>query len=340
MGARVDFGPYPSPPLNLFCSAHLSGNGAHPTQINASLDKHVRVRRPSILTRFRLVLLEEASNPVYIDAPHALLAVDHPGTIQSDGAGSNSTITISGQPARAWWRFLYTMRDVPTALESFEYIQGVLETQGPFDASSCSRAIKMPSNNRGHFQGILGFSQGASFAALITAYLENREMKGNLLKDVKHPPLQFAVLFSGFYAPNEAIQLPNNIRTPSLHIFGIHDIMVAPENMARLSTYFDSPRVEIHHGGHFIPRTLNWRHFLTEYLNSTGGSSQVKVPGSEIQTEIRSPTLPTCREELEIVRRTIKGLDGQGFALFSIGVLSERVLGYFSFFTLSNLERL
>ncbi|KAJ7626933.1 serine hydrolase-domain-containing protein [Roridomyces roridus] len=239
--------------------------------------------------RSKLSAIEEACQDaiefVYIDAPHALLAVDLTGAIPSDGGRSTSTITISGQPARAWWRFLYTMRDVPTALESFEYIRRVLETQGPFDAR---------------------FSQGASLAALITAHLENHEMEGNLLKGVKHPPLQFAVLFSGFYAPNEAIQLPNNIRTPSLHIFGIHDIMVAPENMARLSTYFDSPRVEIHQGGHFIPRTLNWRRFLVEYLNSTGDSSQSIVPGSKIEIEIGSPTLPTCREELEIVRRTIK----------------------------------
>lgn len=70
-------------------------------------------------------------NLVYVDAPHTLMAVDLPGTVLPHA----SAVTISGQPARAWWRFLYTMRDVSAVHESFRYIRTVLETQGPFDVS-------------------------------------------------------------------------------------------------------------------------------------------------------------------------------------------------------------
>ncbi|KAJ7615390.1 serine hydrolase FSH, partial [Roridomyces roridus] len=185
---------------------------------------------------------------VYVDAPHILLAVDLPGSALSQA--SASAVTISDHPARAWWRFLYTMRDVEAVHKSFEYMRRVLEEQGPFD-------------------GILGFSQGASFAAMIVAHMENQDMPGCLLRGVNHPQFQFAILLSGFFAPCDVVALPRvPIRTPSLHIFGIHDIMVSPENMARLTTYFDAPRVEVHAGGHFIPRTQAWTRFIAAYLKS------------------------------------------------------------------------
>ncbi|KAJ7750452.1 FSH1-domain-containing protein, partial [Mycena maculata] len=184
---------------------------------------------------------------VFVDAPHILSPVDHPGAVISD-----SSMTLNGHLARAWWRFLYDMRDASTIVESFRNIQTVLETQGPF-------------------QGILGFSQGAAFASMILGYMEYPDFMPHLLSKVNHPPFEFAVMISGFLAPGIAYKsfpLPPMIHTPSLHIIGFNDTMVSPEQSIQLSSHFDNPRVEIHEGGHFIPRKHTWRRFLCDYLSS------------------------------------------------------------------------
>ncbi|KAJ7605561.1 hypothetical protein FB45DRAFT_1042153 [Roridomyces roridus] len=139
---------------------------------------------------------------------------------------------------------------------------------------------------------------------MVLAHLENPHIEGSLFQGIDHPPFEFAVLISGFYAPWWSIPLgPHRLRTPSLHIFGINDIMVSPENMARLIGYFKSPRVEIHQGGHFIPRTLSWRRFLVDYLSSRGthtGSAR-----SQHAVAVRSPTPPLCWEEFCSIQRML-----------------------------------
>ncbi|KAJ7508743.1 serine hydrolase FSH [Mycena galericulata] len=194
-----------------------------------------------------------------------------------EAASNPSAIDMNGFPARAWWRFLYDMRDVSTVVESFEYIKTVLETQGPFQHL---------------FKGIFGFSQGAAFAAMILAFMENPDLSPNLLRDVDHPPFEFAVIVSGFVAPSQLFPLPPNIRTPSLHIIGFNDIMVAPEISAKLADRFEDAQIEIHQGGHFIPRTRTWRKFLHDYLSSRASLSREKTE------EICAPTLPGYREKL------------------------------------------
>ncbi|KAJ7465784.1 FSH1-domain-containing protein [Mycena galericulata] len=206
---------------------------------------------------------------VFVDAPHTLAPVDFSGAPPSD----SSTMDINGYPARAWWRFLYDMRDVSTVIESFNHIRTVLETQGPF-------------------QGIFGFSQGAAFAAMILAFMESSDLDQNLLRNVKHPAFEFAVMVSGFVAPTQDFPLPPQIRTPSLHIMGLNDIMVAPEISAKLADRFETAQVEIHQGGHFIPRTRAWRSFFCEYLRSRASAS------GEVPDHIQAPTSPGYRKKL------------------------------------------
>ncbi|KAJ7621199.1 serine hydrolase-domain-containing protein [Roridomyces roridus] len=209
---------------------------------------------------------------VFVDAPHVLSPVDLPG------AASNDSLTvwsdINTNTSRAWWRYLYDVRDVSAVVESFHYIKNVLETQGPFE-------------------GILGFSQGACFAAMILAYMEHPHVMPHLLPDLKHPPFEFAVFISGFVAPTTAFPLPPMIHTPSLHVMGFNDIMVSPEMSLELAEHFDKPQIEMHEGGHFVPRKLTWRRFLSEYLNSRASTS---VPA--LWKPIPAPTPAWYREKL------------------------------------------
>ncbi|KAJ7127193.1 serine hydrolase FSH [Mycena epipterygia] len=210
---------------------------------------------------------------VFVDAPHILNPVDLPGAVASGPSDPLSLYTINGCPARAWWRFLYDMRDDSAVIESFQKIQTVLETQGPF-------------------HGMIGFSQGAALAAMILGYMENPQATPNLLPNIKHPPFEFAVMISGFVAPSKAFPIPARIRTPSLHVIGFNDVMVSPEQSIELTSHFDNAQIEIHQGGHFVPRKLTWRRFLCDYLNS-----RASVPG-KASDYIRAPTPPRYREEL------------------------------------------
>ena len=72
-----------------------------------------------------------------------------------------------------------------------------------------------------------------------------------------HPPLKFVVVYSGFAAPPEvygAFYGPK-IGTPSLHVFGGLDTVVAEERGQRLVAACEeaSREVLVHPGGHFVP---------------------------------------------------------------------------------------
>ncbi|KAJ7132221.1 serine hydrolase-domain-containing protein, partial [Mycena epipterygia] len=224
---------------------------------------------------------------VFVDAPHVLHPVDLAGTA-TVVADSSSLNTINGCLPRAWWRFLHDLRDHSAVVESFKKIQTVLEVQGPF-------------------QGIIGFSQGAALIAMILGYMENHGLRPNLLSNLKHPPLYvrpvcFAVMISGFIPPSEAFPLPPKIRTPSLHIIGFNDVILSPESSVKLAAHFDIAQIEIHQGGHFVPRKETWRRFLCDYLIS-------RAPAlGTVSDPIRAPTPPCYREELlGNVERVVQG---------------------------------
>ena len=109
-----------------------------------------------------------------------------------------------------------------------------------------------------HFDGILGFSQGAGAAAMLAAELEPR----------------FAILISGF-VPRDASAgaklfagVPASC--PSLHVFGLEDTLVLPERSRALVGCFANAAVISHTGGHHIPSGLPVRQQVVEFLETYG----------------------------------------------------------------------
>ncbi|RCI04223.1 hypothetical protein CU098_012117 [Rhizopus stolonifer] len=132
--------------------------------------------------------------------------------------------------------------------ESVEYIKSVLNEQGPFD-------------------GILGFSQGACFAALLTELLETRNPNFN------HPPFKLAILVSGFKpivqeATNSMLTKENKLKTPSLHYIGDFDTLVLPKTMLALTEAFENPVVFRHSGGHYLPSTPTSKKAFIQFLDT------------------------------------------------------------------------
>ncbi|MFE2070913.1 hypothetical protein ACFXDH_52630 [Streptomyces sp. NPDC059467] len=102
-----------------------------------------------------------------------------------------------------------------------------------------------------HFHGVIGFSQGAALAGLLTAVQERASdtARGDGLG------FRFAVMIGGFTsdAPQHADLFTRPLTTPSLHVTGSKDSIVPMRDSLRLAGRFADPVLVQHGGGHVIP---------------------------------------------------------------------------------------
>ncbi|XP_057834344.2 rhodanese-like domain-containing protein 6 isoform X2 [Cryptomeria japonica] len=140
--------------------------------------------------------------------------------------------------------------------ETVSHLQNIFADMGPFD-------------------GVLGFSQGASVAATLCTQLQNNP---GIYDDID---FKFVILCSGFPSPAETFQqfisnpgfLP--IDCPSLHIFGGNaalDRQIMSDTSMQLASLFRSDcRVVVKHSsGHIVPAQSPYidriKEFLTQFL--------------------------------------------------------------------------
>ncbi|HJZ23688.1 MAG TPA: DUF924 family protein, partial [Candidatus Babeliales bacterium] len=144
---------------------------------------------------------------------------------------------------RAWWissegNKIYQYNDI-----SLAYLKQVWEKEGPFD-------------------GILGFAQGGTMAAIMGCKEFNP---------------QFLILISSYFPRADEFKfmdVENSLTTPSIHIFGRNDILVIPERSKKLHQMFKSGSLIAHEGGHFTPKYWPYNEMrlfinqFTPYANS------------------------------------------------------------------------
>ncbi|KAJ3576489.1 hypothetical protein NP233_g397 [Leucocoprinus birnbaumii] len=200
---------------------------------------------------------------VFVDAPHVLQPVDLIGAHARNPALSFDAPEADLQAAeqdplltpRAWWRPNPERTKGVGLVESLVVIRDVLKTRT--------------------FEGVMGFSQGAAFAAVIAALLEKPESYPPFLIDGKppHPPMKFCIAVSGFKLTDPICDplFDPFYSTPTLHVIGKNDIVVIEERSRKLIAVSKNKRVEEHEGGHFVPSKGNWRKFLAEYLRNPSG---------------------------------------------------------------------
>lgn len=188
-------------------------------------------------------------------------AVDHPDKQVASGGGAEDEQTDN----YGWWRRKgssepYTYEGMEEGLKG---VAEVLKKEGPFD-------------------GVIGFSQGGAMAGMVASLLEpgRREAfeaaqaKGGMVYpqsfeedtgyvvDAIHPPMKFAVSYSGFGASTNALYqayyIPK-IKTPMMHFLGSVDTVVEEARSLRLVDACEAgrgengERVVYHPGGHFLP---------------------------------------------------------------------------------------
>lgn len=129
------------------------------------------------------------------------------------------------------------------------------------------------------FDGILGFSQGACMASILTALLEKPNLHPRFPSTSALHPFKFSIFCGGFLPAPTLFHPYYPIHTPTLHIIGKNDTIVTPTRSQTLIDRCTNGRVEEHDGGHWIPSKATWRSFLREYMTSFGeGGSNGDVP--------------------------------------------------------------
>ncbi|KAG5601293.1 hypothetical protein H5410_032663 [Solanum commersonii] len=106
--------------------------------------------------------------------------------------------------------------------------------------------------SKGPFDGLLGFSQGATLSGLLLGYME----QGKILKE--HPPMKLFVSISGakFRDPNICnIAYKDMMKVKSVHFIGEKDWLKLPSQ--ELTTAFENPLIIRHPQGHTVPRLGN-----------------------------------------------------------------------------------
>ncbi|KAK3446492.1 hypothetical protein EUGRSUZ_A02175 [Eucalyptus grandis] len=179
-------------------------------------------------------------------------------------AGGKSDIEgIFPPPYFEWFQFEKDFTEYTNLEECVKYLCEYIMSKGPFD-------------------GLLGFSQGATLSALLLGYqaqasriasfifivllcnIFSREVmvdmadiyfwkQGKVLKD--HPPLKFFISISGskFRTPDICdVAYKDPIKAKSVHFIGDKDWLKLPSQ--DLATAFDNPLIIRHPQGHTVPR--------------------------------------------------------------------------------------
>ncbi|PKI82300.1 dihydrofolate reductase [Malassezia vespertilionis] len=182
--------------------------------------------------------------------------------------------------ARAWWRHdgdVYRGWD-----NSAMFLQTVFQEHGPFD-------------------GIMGFSQGGSVTAVITAALEHPSLVPEMHGKFQELPFKFAINISGFRPADQKFDalFEPKIATPMLIIIGMNDFLVEPKTTETLLSICEQSRIVHHDGGHYLPTNASWRNFLRDFIDSfrvTTPSAWQDIPAPLMQLDDE-----ITREEAEAV---------------------------------------
>lgn len=195
-------------------------------------------------------LLKKQVELVYLSAPHGVRqGCSEEAPEKEDGSAPGPG---GDEDSRGWWfsdvqaRSFSAQQQCEESLgldESVAVVREAVQVQGPFD-------------------GILGFSQGAAFVAILCS-LQEQKLEPEF-------SFRFAVLVAGFRsACLEHLKFYSApLRIPSLHVFGLED-RVIPDDMSRqLLPSFLEPRVLTHPGGHFVPAASAHRPTYQDFLKS------------------------------------------------------------------------
>ncbi|XP_062448565.1 esterase OVCA2 [Rhea pennata] len=154
----------------------------------------------------------------------------------------------SDDDPRGWWF------SGPGTFEAQE------EAAAPAGLEESLAAVAAALAERGPFDGLLGFSQGAALAAMVCALQARGDPRF---------PVAFAVLVAGFAscAPAHSHFYQQPIALPTLHVVGDADAVITPRLSYELAQHFVEPVVLTHPGGHFVPAAAPQKKAYLDFLD-------------------------------------------------------------------------
>jgi len=214
--------------------------------------------------------LKKIAEFVFIDAPHELPFIYQSPMFEPNVNCASSSLPSCPPPPLENCKKKFAWFVTP----NFDGSSGVdwKVADGPFDPLQYQQQtagydislshLKNVFSQEGPFDGILGFSQGAAMAALISALQE--ELKGEM-------DFKFVVLCSGFALRMKAMEC-GPIKCPSLHIFGNEhgkDRQIANQTSKELASLYDSDCSAIveHDSGHIIPTRSPYIDEIKDFLS-------------------------------------------------------------------------
>lgn len=168
---------------------------------------------------------------MFANGPHHIQAL--PSETNPDPAPPNPNDPEDKQ-ARAWFMARNNVYEGWDA--SVTYLKTLCREQGPFD-------------------GVLGFSQGASLAAILAASLEHPERTPETSEPIQNKPFRFVISVSGFRPADPKFDplFRDQIQTPVMLIVGANDSIVTSERSQTLFERCANIRVVRHPGEHYLP---------------------------------------------------------------------------------------
>lgn len=194
----------------------------------------------------------------------------------------------------AWWRRTEPGKVYLGMAEGLARVADTIRKEGPFD-------------------GAIGFSQGGALSGIVASLLEpgrreafetarridsqKDEYPKSFIKedgDVIQSPLKFAIVYSGFAAPQEhylAYYEPK-ITAPVLHFLGSLDTLVEEQRSRVLVNACEGgeDRVVIHPGGHFVPNQKVWLDAAVKFIGEcVNGNNRSKEAEEESVEDMKVP---------------------------------------------------
>ena len=168
---------------------------------------------------------------MFANGPHHIQAL--PSETNPDPAPPNPNDPEDKQ-ARAWFMARNNVYEGWDA--SVTYLKTLCREQGPFD-------------------GVLGFSQGASLTAILAASLEHPERTPETSEPIQNKPFRFVISVSGFRPADPKFDplFRDQIQTPVMLIVGANDSIVTSERSQTLVERCANSRVVRHPGEHYLP---------------------------------------------------------------------------------------
>lgn len=231
---------------------------------------------------------------IYPTGPNRLSVRDVPGYEPVEGADKDDEAETDSW---AWYR-----KDEATGVYRFlnegmrrlaDVIKESSSQSTPEQADSA-----LPPTGWGGIDGVVGFSQGGSMAAMLAAAMEavpgsgednrrpvpdasssatpgayNWEWVRAVREANRGVPLRFAVIYSGFFAPPAELAwlYEPKISTPTLHYIGSLDTVVDESRSQGLVERSKDPVVAVHPGGHYVPVSKEWVMPLVGFIRQCVG---------------------------------------------------------------------